>query len=92
MGRIGKGTRVWDPQGLLGDGEVGRFVETGDGVRGKVGAFAFLPPGVVIEGRRVVEGPNYLTAPPHASGRWALGHHGHAPQKVARTSRRSSPA
>ena len=60
MGRIGKGTRVWDPQGLLGDGEVGRFVETGDGVRGKVGAFAFLPPGVVIEDDRGPWAPRVL--------------------------------
>jgi acetyltransferase-like isoleucine patch superfamily enzyme len=57
--KIGEGTRVWDPQGLWGDHEigrdcvVGRFVEIGDGVRigdrCKVEAFAFLPPGVVLE-------------------------------------------
>ncbi len=39
MGRIGKGTKVWDDKGLWGDYEIGedcvigKFVEIGDGVR-----------------------------------------------------------
>ncbi len=59
MGKIGKGTKVWDEKGLWGDHEIGedcvigKFVEIGDGVRigdrCKIEAFAFIPPGVVIE-------------------------------------------
>ncbi len=59
MGRIGKGTKVRDEKGLWGDHEIGedcvigKFVEIGDGVRigdrCKIEAFAFIPPGVVIE-------------------------------------------
>ena len=39
MGKIGKGTKVWDEKGLWGDYEIGedcvigKFVEIGDGVR-----------------------------------------------------------
>ena len=39
MGRIGKGTKVWDEKGLWGDYEIGedcvigKFVEIGDGVK-----------------------------------------------------------
>ena len=45
MGRIGKGTKVWDEKGLWGDYEIGedcvigKFVEIGDGV--KVERFQF---------------------------------------------------
>ncbi len=56
---IGARTRVRDRSGLRGDHSigddctVGRFVEIGDGVRignrRKIEAFAFIPPGVVIE-------------------------------------------
>ncbi len=59
QGRIGARTRVWDRSGLWGDYQIGddctigRFVEIGDGVRignrCKIEAFAFIPPGVVIE-------------------------------------------
>ena len=75
MAKIGEGTRVWDPQGLWGDCvigrdcTIGRFVEIGDGVRvgGKVEAFAFLPPGVVLEDE-VFVGPHVcFTGRPRAS-------------------------
>lgn len=59
MGKIGRGTKVWDEKGLWGDHEIGedciigKFVEIDDGVRigdrCKIEAFAFIPPGVVIE-------------------------------------------
>jgi hypothetical protein len=57
-GRVGpRRTRVRDRRGLWGDFRIGadrviaRSVETGEGVgdRVKVEAFAFLPPGVVLE-------------------------------------------
>jgi len=73
MGKIGKGTKVWDEKGLWGDhviGEgctIGKFVEIGDGVRigdrCKVEAFAFLPPGVVLE-YDVFVGPHVATTTP----------------------------
>ena len=82
MGRIGKGTRVWDERGLWGDYEIGedcvigKFVEIGDGVRigdrCKVEAFAFLPPGVVLEDE-VFVGPHVCFTNdryPRAMGDW----------------------
>ena len=78
--RIGEGTRVWDPSGLWGDyviGEgctIGKFVEIGDGVRigdrCKVEAFAFIPPGVVIEDDRGPWGPTFALRTTGGRGRW----------------------
>ncbi len=58
-GRIGERTRVHRPSNLWGDYAIGddctvaAFVEIGDAVRignrCKIEAFAFIPPGVVIE-------------------------------------------
>jgi UDP-3-O-[3-hydroxymyristoyl] glucosamine N-acyltransferase len=82
QGRIGERTRIWDSQGLWGDfviGDdctIGRFVEIGDGVRignrCKVEAFAFIPPGVVIEDE-VFVGPHACFTNdkrPKAVGKW----------------------
>jgi acetyltransferase-like isoleucine patch superfamily enzyme len=82
QGRIGERTRVWDPSGLWGDhviGDdctIGAFVEIGDGVRignrCKVEAFAFIPPGVVIEDE-VFVGPHACFTNdrwPRARGEW----------------------
>jgi len=82
MGKVGEGTRVWDEKGLWGDYEIGRdcvigkFVEIGDGVRVgdrcKVEAFAFLPPGVVLEDE-VFVGPHVCFTNdryPRAVGEW----------------------
>ena len=81
LANIGEGTKVWDPSGLWGDYEIGedcvigKFVETGDGVRigdrCKVEAFAFIPPGVVIEDDRGPWGPT--SAPPTTGGRGRRG-------------------
>ena len=81
-GSIGARTKVWDRQGLWGDfviGDdctIGRSVEIGDGVRignrCKVEAFAFIPPGVVIEDE-VFVGPHACFTNdkrPHATGKW----------------------
>ena len=81
-GRIGARTKVWDRQGLWGDYSIGddctigRFVEIGDGVRignrCKVEAFAFIPPGVVIE-EEVFVGPHASFTNdkrPKAVGKW----------------------
>ena len=83
MGKIGKGTRVWDPSGLWGDhviGEgctIGRFVEIGDGVRigdrCKVEAFAFIPPGVVTEDDRGPWGPTFASPMTRGRGRRVSG-------------------
>ena len=82
MGKIGKGTKVWDEKGLWGDYEIGedcvigKFVEIGDGVRigyrCKIEAFAFIPPGVVIEDE-VFVGPHVCFTNdkyPKATGEW----------------------
>ena len=82
QGKVGARTRVWDRQGLWGDYRIGddctigRFVEIGDGVvignRCKVEAFAFIPPGVVIEDE-VFVGPHACFTNdkrPHATGQW----------------------
>jgi acetyltransferase-like isoleucine patch superfamily enzyme len=81
-GKIGARTKVWDPSGLWGDFSIGddctigRFVEIGDGVRigdrCKVEAFAFIPPGVVIEDE-VFVGPHACFTNdrmPRAVGEW----------------------
>ena len=49
MGKIGKGTRVWDEKGLWGDYEIGedcvigKFVEIGDGVKVEGPGFPSFP-------------------------------------------------
>mgnify|MGYP001450151360 CR=1 FL=1 len=82
MPRIGEGTRVWDEKGLWGDYEIGRdcvigkFVEIGDGVRigdrCMIEAFAYLPPGVILEDE-VFVGPHVCFTNdryPRAVGDW----------------------
>ncbi len=53
MGKIGKGNKVWGDYEIGQDCVIVMFVEIGDGVRigdrCKIEAFAFIPPGVVIE-------------------------------------------
>ncbi len=85
MGRIGKGTKVWDEKGLWGDYEIGedcvigKFVEIGDGVkigdRCKIEAFAFIPPGVVIEDEAFIGLHVCFTNDkyPKATGEWEKG-------------------
>jgi len=82
VGIIGARTKVWNKTGLWGDfviGDdrtVGAFVEIGDGARighrCKVEAFAFIPPGVVIEDE-VFVGPHACFTNdrrPRAVGEW----------------------
>jgi len=81
-GRIGARTRVHKPSNLWGAYDIGddctvaAFVEIGDGVRignrCKIEAFAFIPPGVVIEDE-VFVGPHACFTNdrrPRAVGEW----------------------
>ena len=83
-GKIGARTRVHKPSNLWGDYDIGddctiaAFVEIGDGVRignrCKIEAFAFIPPGVVIEDD-VFVGPHACFTndrAPRAVGEWTL--------------------
>jgi acetyltransferase-like isoleucine patch superfamily enzyme len=83
--KVGNNTKIWDDKGLWGDYEIGencvigKFVEIGKAKIGnncKVEAFAFIPPGIVIEDN-VFIGPHacftndmYPRAQP--SGGWKL--------------------
>lgn len=83
MPKVGKNTKVWDEKGLWGEYEIGdncvigKFVEIGGAKIGnncKIEAFAFIPPGVIIEDE-VFVGPHVCFTNdknPKAVGDWKI--------------------